>query len=67
MNLSAKAQIVIGRIVLELCECKYGYRTIVSGAYDACIYNYGLEKPEETTDVIVDGAIDILTQTDNTD
>lgn len=67
MNLSAKAQVVIARIVLELCECKYGYRTIVSGAYDACINNYGLEKPEESKSVIVDVAIDILNQHSKTD
>jgi len=60
MNISVTGQVVIGRIVRELSECKYGYRTIVEGAYDACINNYHLEKPEESKDLIVDKAIEIL-------
>ena len=60
MNISVTGQAVIGRIVRELCECKYGYRSIVEGAYDACIGNYGLEKPEESKELIVDKAIELL-------
>ena len=60
MNISVTGQVVIGRIVRELNECKYGYRAIVEGCYEACINNYLLEKPEESKGVIVDKAIEIL-------
>ena len=61
MNISVTGQVVLGRMVRELMNCKYVYRTIVSGCYDACIDNYGLDEPEESKSVIVDKAIEILT------
>ncbi len=52
--------LVVSRMVAELSTCKYGYRNIVEGCYEACINNYHMTKPTDSRDDIVDKALEIL-------
>jgi len=58
--MSEEATNVISFMCRELSSCKYGYKSIVEGCYDAAIKGYNMTVPNETKDWIVDKVISIL-------
>ncbi len=52
--MSGEGQKIVERLLVELGGCKYLYKSIVAGGITACIKNYGMQKPTETNDEIVD-------------
>ncbi len=58
--MSDEAKAIIARMLRELSSCKYGYKGIVEGCFSACVENYGLARPPEDKDEIVDRVIAIL-------
>jgi hypothetical protein len=53
---------VVSRILAEVSGCKYLYRSIVSGAFVACVTDYGMAKPAETKDEIIDEVFRVLNE-----
>jgi len=53
---------IVRRVLSEVGECKYLYRSIVEGAIEACYENYGMAKPAEDNKVISDMVFSALNE-----
>ena len=59
--MSDEANLIIARMLRELSGCKYLYRDIPGGCYDACIKHYKFDKPIEGKEAVVDKFFELLT------
>ena len=53
IEISDNACTIIRRMMRELCTCKYLYKEIAEGCYDALVENFLFEKPTESREKIV--------------
>ena len=60
--MSEEAKQLIFKILQEISGCRYLYRYIVAGSLEACLLNYGMKKPLESNDEIIDEVFRILNQ-----
>jgi len=51
---------IVWKLLEDLGGCKYLYKSTVIGGIKTCIENYGMEKPVETNDEIVEEVFRIL-------
>lgn len=60
--MSDEADKILTRMLEELGTCKYIYRAVAGGCYEACINNYGLKKPKESKSEIIDKFLKIYVE-----
>ena len=58
--MSQDAYNIIRFMCHQLSTCKYAYKSIVEGCYEAAINNYSMAQPAETKNYIVNKVINIF-------
>ncbi len=56
---ASNENLIIHFMIRKLSSCKYGYRDIVEGCYNAAVENYGFT-PVENKEEVIDKVIEIL-------
>ncbi len=58
--MSEKCESLVFLMVSQLSTCKYMYMEIVRGCYEAMIYNYGADRPEESKEFVCEKVLEFF-------